>query len=101
MKPALIIFVLTLETIAAYNFSMSIEFKETVLVEAISQIVHRSTSLSISKTVDADNSVVDIITAVLQAVQSKSPIIFESRLRSTRHGCNILFADDLHGFRFV
>lgn len=100
MNLVLIIFVLTLKTTAAYNFSKSIEFKETILVEAISQILkeHKSTSISISKNVDAENSVV---TGVIQAIQSKHPIIFESRLRNDRHGCNILFADDLNGLRLL
>lgn len=98
-------FLLTFQMIVSYNFSKTINFKETNLVEAISEIVHKhyihkSNSISISKS--SNDSVVDIIAGVLQVIQSKTGIIFVSKLlRITRYECNIFFADDLNGFRFV
>lgn len=107
MKIGFVTLLLTFQVVVSYNFSKSIEFKDTNLVEAISDIVHnhfiyKSTSISISKSVTIENSVVDIITGLLQSIQPKTQIIFVSKLlRTTRYECNIFFADDLDGFRFV
>lgn len=101
-------FLLTFQTIFTYNFLKSIEIKEANLVEAIAEIlqknyIHKSSRLSISKSVNIESSVADIITGVLQATTSNIQIIFAKfdLLISNRYTYNIFFADDLNGFRFV
>lgn len=106
MKIVFVTLLLTFQMVVSYNFLKSIEFHETNLVEAISEIVnnhfiHKSTSISISKSINVENSVVDIIAGVLQVIHPKTQIIFVTKMLTTRYECNIIFADDLDGFRFV
>lgn len=106
MKIVFVTLLLTFQMVVSYNFLKSIEFHETNLVEAISEIVnnhfiHKSTSISISKSINVENSVVDIIAGVLQVIHPKTQIIFATKRLTTRYECNIIFADDLDGFRFV
>lgn len=106
MKIVFVTLLLTFQIVCSYNFFKSIEFNETNLVDAIAKIVHKhfihiSTSISISTSINIENSVVDIIERVIQVIQPKTQIIFVTKMLTTRYECNIIFANDLDGFRFI